>query len=356
MTRHVVSELAREGLRRVPRLDFGLHKGSCGRVAVIGGSDDYSGAPFLAAMSALRCGADLVHVICPPAVAPVIKAYSPDLVVRGIFVLERLAEVITVMHSCHAVVIGPGLSAASALQNGDPNQLRRMFSLLLSELLRAPELSTVPVVLDACALKLLCELHGDNSQGEGLRLLPRFVLTPNANEFRALCSVAAQHMPPSTGGAASSSTSGVEYNLLNVANYFNATVLLKGAVDIVAGPTISVPMPCQSSSTAGCPRRAAGQGDVLCGAVSAFLAFQNIWERRAPTTSASVTADAPFAAAAAAASTVVKAAARSVFSTPGGSTFIASDLLEKLGVAKEELSVDPHGASEPPAGTHQDSS
>lgn len=46
---------------------------TAGRIGVLGGSGDYSGAPFFAAMGAMRFGADLAHVICEPAAGAVIK-------------------------------------------------------------------------------------------------------------------------------------------------------------------------------------------------------------------------------------------------------------------------------------------
>lgn len=58
----------------VPRLTTELHKGECGRIAVFGGCVLYTGAPYFAAISALRCGADLVHVFCEKAAGSVIKA------------------------------------------------------------------------------------------------------------------------------------------------------------------------------------------------------------------------------------------------------------------------------------------
>ncbi len=50
-------------------------------MAVIGGSLEYTGAPYFAAMSALRAGADLAFVVCESAAAAPIKSYSPDLIV-----------------------------------------------------------------------------------------------------------------------------------------------------------------------------------------------------------------------------------------------------------------------------------
>lgn len=37
-----------------PVLDFSLHKGELGRIAVVGGSKEYTGAPYFAAMSAMK--------------------------------------------------------------------------------------------------------------------------------------------------------------------------------------------------------------------------------------------------------------------------------------------------------------
>lgn len=48
----------------VPPLSKDRHKGQAGRIGVFGGSLEYTGAPYFAAISALKVGADLVHVFC----------------------------------------------------------------------------------------------------------------------------------------------------------------------------------------------------------------------------------------------------------------------------------------------------
>jgi ATP-dependent NAD(P)H-hydrate dehydratase len=65
----------------IPPLTASQHKGSMGRIGVIGGSIDYSGAPYYAAISALKMGADLSWVYCSQAAAVPIKSYSPELIV-----------------------------------------------------------------------------------------------------------------------------------------------------------------------------------------------------------------------------------------------------------------------------------
>ena len=52
-----------------------------GRVVVIGGSLEYCGAPYYAAMGALRTGSELAWVLCAPEAAVPIKSYSPELMV-----------------------------------------------------------------------------------------------------------------------------------------------------------------------------------------------------------------------------------------------------------------------------------
>ena len=57
------------------------YKGSAGRVAVFGGSKEYTGAPFYAATTALKVGADLAFVLCAEEAAVPIKCYGPELMV-----------------------------------------------------------------------------------------------------------------------------------------------------------------------------------------------------------------------------------------------------------------------------------
>ena len=67
--------------RLVPPLSFDSRKGQNGRIGVLGGSYEYTGAPYYAAQSALQAGADLAYVFCADGAAPAIKSYSPELIV-----------------------------------------------------------------------------------------------------------------------------------------------------------------------------------------------------------------------------------------------------------------------------------
>ncbi len=92
----------------VPSLSSSLYKGYMGRVGVIGGSLEYTGAPYFAAEAALRFGADLSFVFCSPAAIVPIKCYSPELIVLP-FVESVENSPSKVISRCHSIVLGPGL-------------------------------------------------------------------------------------------------------------------------------------------------------------------------------------------------------------------------------------------------------
>ena len=66
----------------IPKLNQNKIKGENGNVATIGGSLEYSGAPYYSAITALKAGSDLSHVFCHLDACIPIKCYSPELIVH----------------------------------------------------------------------------------------------------------------------------------------------------------------------------------------------------------------------------------------------------------------------------------
>lgn len=66
-------------------LTYDSHKGSSGRIGVLGGSAQYTGAPYYAAMASLKAGADLAFVFCAEEACLPIKSYSPELMVAPVY-------------------------------------------------------------------------------------------------------------------------------------------------------------------------------------------------------------------------------------------------------------------------------
>lgn len=90
----------------VPKLTDTKHKGQYGRIGVVGGSAEYTGAPYFTGISALKTGADLVHVFCMREAAVVIKSYSPDLIVHPLLDADNAVELVAPWLERLHVVVG----------------------------------------------------------------------------------------------------------------------------------------------------------------------------------------------------------------------------------------------------------
>ena len=91
-------------------------KGDFGKILIIGGSQDYIGAPHLAcnaALSILRTGSDWVTVAAPKKVAWAINCLSPDIITNKIdcqyFSSKNTVEIIEFSNRFDTILIGPGL-------------------------------------------------------------------------------------------------------------------------------------------------------------------------------------------------------------------------------------------------------
>jgi ADP-dependent NAD(P)H-hydrate dehydratase / NAD(P)H-hydrate epimerase len=215
--------------------------GRGGRVVVVGGGP-YAGAPALAALAALRCGAERATAVVPARAFAAVQGFAKDLVVRSVgaeaFGPGDVEPVLRILGEgpVAALVAGPGAGH-------DPATLR-FFGVLL------PALDpTLPVVVDADALPALRE--GAN----GLPALAGhpIVATPNAGEFRRLA----------RGPAEEEGDGAVQRLALEL----GVTVVRKGAVDRISDGRASVQNLHHHPAMA-----VAGAGDVLDGLIGALLA------------------------------------------------------------------------------------
>lgn len=106
----------------VPKLEHHLHKGQMGRIGIIGGSVDYTGAPYYAAQAGLYYGADLATIFTAKEALIPIKSYSPEFMVTSLYdtaeieeleneaITKQLSNTLSSYFSrLHILVIGPGL-------------------------------------------------------------------------------------------------------------------------------------------------------------------------------------------------------------------------------------------------------
>src|SRR6186713_2183723 len=85
------------------------HKGTFGRVLVVGGNEGMIGAPVLAATAALRTGSGLVQIAVPRSVLPYALSITPELIGLGLGKAAAKDQLLQAGEKADAIVIGPGL-------------------------------------------------------------------------------------------------------------------------------------------------------------------------------------------------------------------------------------------------------
>ncbi|WP_414837622.1 NAD(P)H-hydrate dehydratase [Candidatus Nanosalina sp. VS9-1] len=199
------------------------HKGQNGKVGVIGGSRDFSGAPALNARGALRTGSDLVKILTSKEVSDVVRSYSENFIVEDYqsdyFGEEACEKAKKMSEWADAVVVGSGLSSA----DGD----------YLKEFAEATE---APLVVDADAIAPLMDAAFEKA-----------VFTPHEAE--------AEILREKFG------------SLEDFVGEKDAVVLLKGEKDKIIAPEESF-----ENTSGHATMTVGGTGDVLAGAVSSLIA------------------------------------------------------------------------------------
>jgi NAD(P)H-hydrate epimerase len=217
-----------------------VHKGDFGRLLVIGGSENFSGAPALVALAALRAGVDLTYIAAPEKTARAISSMSPALItvkLDGKHLNSRNTSIIKqYLETTTAVVMGPGLG------------LHRETKETVEEIMRLIEKERVPLLLDADGLKAFAEFKR--------RVDWPIVLTPHTGEYGIL-----------TGRKLPKDYEKRAEKVQKTARKLGTTILLKGPVDVICdGKRAKFNFTGNPGMTVG------GTGDVLSGIVGAFLA------------------------------------------------------------------------------------
>ncbi|KAF5302005.1 hypothetical protein FQR65_LT08670 [Abscondita terminalis] len=230
--------LAFTSKRLAPPLNDTRHKGQAGRIGIFGGSLEYTGAPYFAAISCLKVGADLVHVFCAKEAGPVIKSYSPELIVHALLDDKE--------------AVRPGLGR-------EPST----FS-VIAEIIKLCRDSKKPLIIDADGLFLVTQRPDIIKDYPA----PGVILTPNAAEFARLIG---QDKP------VKKIDSTISAPILNLGK--TITVLVKGAEDVIIDYAKSAKV-----IGGGSGRRCGGQGDLLAGSLATFYtwALQHQMEEDVP--------------------------------------------------------------------------
>ena len=232
---------------RLKNRDENSHKGNNGRLLIVGGSKDYSGAPAIAGMAAIGAGADLVYVATPEKSAEAIKSTSPDLIVKSLegdkLSLKHSEEIVEMADNVDAVLIGPGA--------GIDDETSKLFNVLVTKIKK-------PIVLDADSLKQV-ELSLIKNRED-------IILTPHIFEFKSFFNINEDLKLDID----SYDFNKVDENITQfqqITRQIKATVLVKGKYDLIlSGTRFRINKSGNAGMTVG------GTGDALAGISASLLA------------------------------------------------------------------------------------
>ncbi len=231
---------------RLKNREESSHKGNNGKLLIVGGSSDYSGAPAIAGMAAIGAGCDLVYVATPEKSAEAIKSTSPDLIVKSLegdnLSLGHLAEILKMAEDVDAVLIGPG--------SGIDEETAKLFNVLVTKIKK-------PIVLDADALKQV-ELNLIKNRED-------IILTPHIFEFKSFFNVS-DNLKLEID---SYDFKKVDENITEfqqITSQIDSTVIVKGQYDLILSDTrFRINKSGNPGMTVG------GTGDALSGICAALL-------------------------------------------------------------------------------------
>lgn len=228
--RTAISLLDNEAMRDLlPDRPLDGHKGTFGKLAVLGGSDAMPGAAGLSARAAYRAGAGWVAVATTPQATHALQTHLLEAVWwPAVPDAERLADL-------DALIVGPGL--------GDGAHA--------AEVLRTALASARPLVIDASGLTAWAALPDRPT------LPPDAILTPHPGEMATLLGQTTAEVQADRIGAAQRG-----------AQAWGCVVVLKGAHTVIAAPNGKTALsPFKTDALA-----KAGTGDVLAGVIGALRA------------------------------------------------------------------------------------
>ncbi|KAF7684800.1 ATP-dependent (S)-NAD(P)H-hydrate dehydratase [Astathelohania contejeani] len=198
--------------QHISNLSFSSSKGDNGIILIIGGSELYTGAPYFAAISALRTGADLVYIFSYDPMP--LKSMLPECIICYVKYIPWILD------RCDVCLVGCGLDIPK-----DPEILNRIIAHLIER--------NIPLVIDGDGIKHYIKYY------DLFMLYDRIIITPNKNERKRIKEKGENHF-----------------------------FLCKGATDILVYKDIRYDI-----KKEGCPKRCGGQGDILAGVLATYLCW-----------------------------------------------------------------------------------
>lgn len=221
------------------------HKGSYGRVGVIGGSTGMTGSVYLTSKASLRTGTGLVYTVIPKTLETIMCTKLTESIIKpivdkdnGHFIYESIIEISEIIKDMDVIALGPGLGV-------DKNRIGLVKSIV--------ENGNIPIVIDADGLNCLAEdieiLRNNKSNGSDI------IITPHLGEASRLLDVDIKEIEKDK-----------EHYAKLLSRNFNVTTVLKSEETVVTSARGEIYI-----NEIGNPGMAtAGSGDVLTGIIASL--------------------------------------------------------------------------------------
>lgn len=216
----------------LPKRKRNTNKGDYGKAAIVAGSEEYTGAAYLATAACLRAGAGYTALFVPESIFPYYVLKIPEVLLKKLKNLEDLLVF-------DAIAYGMGMGVSRQVADGAAWLVEHFSGKL---------------ILDADALNSLakyCSLKDVFARKKG-----DVLLTPHVKEFSRLSKMSVEEILSKGVGAAK-----------DFALHYGVNVLLKNAVSVVENGENSC---VNERGTAG--QAKAGTGDVLSGVIAGLCA------------------------------------------------------------------------------------
>lgn len=219
------------------------HKGTYGRVGILGGSRGMTGSIYLSSKASLRSGAGLVYTIIPKSLETIMSIKLTEPIIRsiddgglGYFTRDSENHILEFIKDMDVLALGPGLGVDQARVD------------LVSNIVRN---ASKPLVIDADGLnclsrnmEVLCDRKSD------------IIITPHLGEASRMLGISIEEIERDR-----------EYYARLLAEKYNVFTVLKSETTILASPKGDIYI-----NNIGNPGMAtAGSGDVLTGIIAGLL-------------------------------------------------------------------------------------
>lgn len=227
----------------IPKRKKRSNKGTFGKIMVVAGSKNMTGACFLACKGAYNSGAGIVYSCIAESGIDITRTLIPEAVQvpltekDGMVCLESYFDIEKMLHKATAAIIGPGLGISSDVS-------KFMEKILCS--------INVPIVIDADAL---------NAAAKNINILKEikapFIITPHLGEMSRL-----------TGKSVDCISKNMIETAVKFSEEFGCVTVLKDSRTIISSPDGKYFI----NTTGNSSMAKGGSGDVLSGIIGGLLA------------------------------------------------------------------------------------